>query len=160
MVYIMLALISLSVFYLTRYFARKKMHAATVAIVALLCVVFAISCVMLVLKGIRQDFPKDEEIFLLLTENEPLRVLREGSGIVPNFTMYVLRTVVALITITLGSTGLVLLHGLFHITKDVVKHFIKSTKLNQHNKRIFKVRPIASFIIHKPALCIICRMNC
>ena len=159
MIYIILALISLSVLYLARYFTRKGMRAASVAIVALLCVVFAVSIGVLCFKAAHPYYPAEEELFILFSEKGLAGVFFGERGTTPEFTLCILRTVVALIAITIGVTGLVLLHGFFEITKAVVA-FIKSSRHETIKTNVSQSETLVSFHTQKPILKLICRMNC
>ena len=159
MIYIILALISLSVLYLTRYFTRKGMRAASVAIVALLCVVFTISIGVLCVKAVHPYYPAEEEMFIIFSENGLVELFFGTKGIAPEFTLSILRTVVALIAVTIGVTGLVLLHCFFEITKAVVA-FIKSSGHQTIKTNANQTEALVSFHTQKPILKLICRMNC
>ena len=159
MIYIILALISLSVLYLTRYFTRKGMRAASIAIVALLCVVFTVSLGVLYVKAVHPYYPAEEEMFIIFSENGLVETLFGAKGAAPEFTMSVLRTVVALIAVTIGVTGLVLLHGFFEITKAVVA-LIRSSKPKIARTNVNQTETLVSFHTQTPILKLICRMNC
>lgn len=159
MIYIILTLISLSVLYIIRYFVRKNMRAAQVALVALLCVVFLLSWSVLFVKTVHPDYPAEEEIFRLLTENDILEVLSLSSGIVSDFTVYVLRAIVSLFTITMALVGIVLLHAIFHVTKAVVE-YIKSSKKDLVSYKFVITEQVTSFFTQKPILKLVCRLNC
>ncbi|MBQ7445812.1 MAG: hypothetical protein IJS71_07770 [Clostridia bacterium] len=159
MIYIILALISLSVLYLTRYFTRKGMRAASIAIVALLCVVFAVSLGILYVKAVHPYYPAEEEMFIIFSEKGPFELFFGANVAAPEFTLSILRTVVALIAVTIGVTGLVLLHGFFEITKAVVA-FIKSSRQKITRTNVNQTETLVSFHTQKPILKLICRMNC
>ena len=159
MIYIILALISLSVLYLTRYFTRKGMRAASVAIVALLCVVFAVSLGILYVKAVHPYYPAEEELFIIFSEKGLFEIFFGANDVAPEFTLSILRTVVALIAVTIGVTGLVLLHGFFEITKAVVA-FVKSSRRGTAHTIARQTEPLVSFNTQKPILKLICRMNC
>ena len=159
MIYIILALISLSVLYLARYFTRKGMRAASFAIVALLCVVFTVSLGVLYFKAVHPYYPAEEELFILFSEKGLAGVFFGERGTTPDFTLCILQAVVALIAITIGVTGLVLLHSFFEITKAVVA-FIKSSRKETIKTNVNQTEPLVSFHTQKPILQLICRMNC
>ncbi|MBQ7446069.1 MAG: hypothetical protein IJS71_09090 [Clostridia bacterium] len=159
MIYIILALISLSVIYLARYFKQKGMRAASVAIVALFCAISIISLGVLFFKAVHPYYPAEEEMFILFSEKGLAGVFFGDRGTTPEFTFSILQAVVVLVAVTAGFTALVLIHGLFEITKAVVA-FIKSSGHLTPKTNVIQTEPLVSFHTQKPILKLNCRMNC
>lgn len=154
MIYIIIALFSISILYLVKNFIRKRMNVALVAVVVLIIAVFVLSFCVFFLRAIRPDFPKDEDLMLLLIDRNLFKI----TGI-PELTMCAFQAIMSLFTISIGVTMLVLLHGFFAITKAVFRN-IRNAQPNETQAKMKESKYPISYYMQVQILKQTCKMNC
>ncbi|MBQ7444403.1 MAG: hypothetical protein IJS71_00490 [Clostridia bacterium] len=160
MLVMILAMLFLSMLYLSNMFYKRKMRVALVSIVLFWAVIISWVYALLVLDVAQLGFLNSEERINFLYEFNPaniVRFLNEKSNVI---NTPVIKTIISVSTLAVTLGIVVVMHGVFEMTKEFIcaaSHLIKKAETRVSKKIFTAILPPMN---RGGILIMICRLNC
>ena len=160
MILLLIVLTSLCAIYFTRLLSKKNMRAAAISVAVLYAYIIAWTYAVFILDVADLGFSETETRLTLLHGSDIYHSFVSLTDKMSAIPLAFLEAIVVVATIVLCASFVVAFHGLFEITKAVVKAAKENMTIPAADSEKSKVQSIFGAIKTANIIRLNCRMNC